>query len=249
MAFSYLRGPNLERSMSDERVSEAEQEAAEQHAVRMYEIGRLAAIDKEWEKALTAYTAAIEAADGVEGRFTWRVMVRAKRGEALFQLDRPAEALAVYDELVALATKLKEDDSDTAYFREVIPNVLPRIYCGRVACLDQLDRYTEVRDAMPAAFEEIGTPSTEVQRLLLSGLHYQQAKLADIDGDYGQALKAIDELDRVCSESDEPWAQERRREVVKLRQTVARHEQQASYTANSRERKPGYLMRFRKRRD
>jgi tetratricopeptide (TPR) repeat protein len=229
--------------MPSERLPEEEQQAAGEHADNLFAIGRNAVKGGEFEKAYEAYVAAEDAAKGISGRASWRLMVRKHQGFMLIELDRWLAALALFDELVVFVEKLKAADHDE-YVRGVLPDTFAEIYSGRLACLDHLRRFDEAREALAATLEEVGTPSTEVQRVLLTGAYLEEAKLAGNDHDYDRAFAAIDRLLKFCSQYDEEsWVKSTRQEAAEMRRSLQVHARTAWPNARAQTGKPRSFLR------
>ncbi len=149
------------------------------------------------------------------------MLFRIRRGFSLFRVRRLDEALEIFDRLVADQKKLKAAELDV-FPRDRWPDELPALYWSRAMCLNALGRLLEARDALPDLIEEIGSGTTPTQREYLGGAYILQAKVAESEGDYEQALRALDAVLAHCGRYDEEWVDRLRQPAERQKKILVR---------------------------
>jgi tetratricopeptide (TPR) repeat protein len=213
---------------------EQRQAAAQARGTELFDIAQVHFRARKFEKAAEAFAAAEAEIKGVPALRIWEWRFQIRRAASLRQLKRMDEALAILDKLVADQKKLKAANLHP-FPRDKWPDELPTMYWSRLSCLYELGRLAEARDAIPDLIEEMGSGSTPTQRHYLGSAYFLQASVAQSEGDYDQALRAIDAVLAHCGRHDEEWAEPLRRIAAKRRKSVvAMAEQRASKSESAK---------------
>ena len=216
-----------------------EQQAREwEHAQQLFEAGRQANLTRDFQKAHAAFVDAEAAARGLAGRDGWRFWVRIRQGSTLMGLGRWEDALTTFDALAADVELCAIDGLDRDALLARYPDDVPAIYWGRVTCMDELERFSEARAALPALFGTLAAASTRQQRALLAEAYLEHAKLLAIDGDYGGAFTALESTIALCGEWQEPWTEPARRRAEQRRSELASYTKQQRKTRSFWRRLP-----------
>ncbi len=194
--------------------------AARARATKLFDRGQKQFRRRRFGKAAEFFAAAEAEIEGFRECFNWVVTFRLRRAFCLYALSRWGEALAIFEGLIADHRKLKAAGLEDVYNGDRFPDEIPAIYWTRVLCLRDLGRLREARDAIPDLIEQIGSGTTPTQRAYLGDAYLLQARVAESESDYEQALRAADSALAHCSGYDEPWVEEARNEAEQLREVL-----------------------------
>ena len=88
--------------------------------------------------------------------------------------------------------------------RDLFPDEVASVYWGRAVCLEQLGRLAEASRASSLLIEEVGSGATPTQRFYVAGVYVLQAKTAEAQGRFTDALRALDAAVAYCARFEDP---------------------------------------------